>query len=40
MGGGTHLSLVVLLQAFSQIVRAANVEFSILVAQQNVGVFH
>jgi len=40
IGGGTHLSLVVLLQAFSQIARAADVEFSIPVAQQNLGVFH
>jgi hypothetical protein len=30
----------VLLQAFSQIARAADVEFSVPVAQQNVGVFH
>src|SRR5260370_843742 len=40
IGGGTPLPLVVLLQAFSQIAGAADVEFDIPLAQQNIGVFH
>src|SRR6266568_1878918 len=40
IGGGTHLPLVALLQAFSQIAGAADVEFAIPLAQQNIGVFH
>jgi len=37
---GTYLPLVMLPQALSQIACAADVEFSILLAQQDVGVFH
>src|SRR4029077_6810455 len=40
IGGGAHLPLVVLLQAFAQIACAADVESPILVTQQDVGVFH
>src|SRR5258708_21086837 len=37
---GTYLPLVMLPQALSQIACAADVELSILLAQQDVGIFH
>jgi hypothetical protein len=39
MCGGAHSALVVLPEAFSQVARTADVELSILLAQQNIEYF-
>src|SRR5712692_582587 len=40
IGGGTHSPPVVLLQTFSQIAGAADIEFTVPLAQPYIGVFH